>query len=177
MSMQHGRKTTLTLVAFLVVLTLSAYAPPSSADMLDDDPDAKPWTESEVQLPPYPNPENMIPFTVGAVRDTTFMIDGESLSIGADGVIRYAIQVTSASGATNTSYEGMRCSSAERKFYAFGRPDHTWTKAKNSQWVKIKGSSNNHHVELYSNYFCRIGATAYRSVDEIRRALRSDGRR
>ncbi|MFT3849173.1 MAG: CNP1-like family protein [Propionivibrio sp.] len=143
----------------------------------DDEYDQKPWSEIEVQLPPFPEPGNMIPFGVGAVSDTTFLIDSESLSYGTDRVIRYTLEVVSPSGAKNISYEGMRCETGERRFYAFGRADNTWSKARSNKWVKISGTSNNHHVELFSNYFCTPGSTAVESAEEARQVLRSGGQR
>lgn len=141
----------------------------------DNEYDEKPWSEVEVQIPSFPEPGNMVPFTVGAVADSTFLIDSESLSFGADGVIRYTLEVVSPFGAKNVSYEGMRCKTAERRFYAFGRADRTWSKARGNQWVRISGTSNNHHVELFSNYFCPPGSPAVGSADEARQVLQSGG--
>ncbi len=143
----------------------------------DDQYDEKPWEEVEVQLPAYPVAGNMIRFKVGAVADTTYLIDSESLSVGSDGVIRYSLEVVSQSGARNVSYEGMRCATAERRFYAFGRADGTWSKARGNQWVKISGASNNHHVELFSGYFCPPGSPSVASAEEALTVLRSGGQR
>jgi len=141
----------------------------------DNEYDEKPWEEIEVQLPSYPVTANMIRFTVGAVADTAFLVDSESVSVGSDGVIRYTLEVVSPSGARNVSYEGMRCATAERRFYAFGRTDRTWSKARGNQWVRISGTSNNHHVELFTNYFCPPGAPAVASRGDALSALRSGG--
>ncbi len=143
----------------LALTTLSVH---SLADGFDNEYEEKPWAEIEVQLPAFPEQVNLIPFQVGAMADTKYLIDGNSLSVGADGVFRYILVVIS-------------CATAERRFYAYGRPDKTWSKAKSNQWVKIQGSTNNHHVELYSNYFCAIGAAYVRNADEARRVLRSGG--
>ena len=91
----------------------------------DDEYDAKPWTEVEVVLPPYPQEADLLSFRVGAVRDTQFMVDTKSVSIGSDGVVRYTLVVIGSGGARNVSYEGLRCATGERRFYAFGRLDKT----------------------------------------------------
>lgn len=144
------------------------------AESFDSEFEEKPWAEIEVQLPPFPEEENLIPFSVGAVSDTKYLIDGSSLSVGTDRVVRYTLLVISASGARNISYEGMRCLTRERRLYAFGRLDKTWSKAKSNQWVKIQGRSNNHHVELYTNYFCAFGVDLS-DADDARRVLRYGG--
>lgn len=139
----------------------------------DDEYDTKPWAEIEVGLPAYPQTEDLQSFRVGAVREAQFLIDRKSLSVGEDGVVRYTLVIVSAAGARNVSYEGMRCATAERRFYAFGRSDGVWSKARGNQWAMIRGGTNNHHVDLYMNYFCAKGEPQA-TVDEIVRRLRMD---
>jgi hypothetical protein len=155
---------------FPLVLTLLSVQ--SLARDFDNEFEEKPWAEIEVQLPPFPEKENLIPFRVGAKAETKFLIDGNSLSVGADSVVRYTLLVISPSGAQSISYEGMRCATAERRLYAFGRSDKTWSKARGNQWGKIQGDSNNHHVELFTNYFCTVGAAYVMNADDARRVLR-----
>lgn len=54
-------------------------------------------------------------FRVGAITDTHYFIDGSTISVGADQVIRYTLVIVSSSGAQNISYEGMRCLTAEKR--------------------------------------------------------------
>lgn len=131
--------------------------------------------QGEVPLPTFPQPDKLIPFVVSAMTDNKFMIDSESLSIGSDGIFRYTLVIVSPSGAQNVSYEAMDCSTAERRIYALGRADKTWSKARSDQWVKIVDNSlNRHHAELYTDYFCPIGISI-RNADEVREALRRGG--
>ena len=164
---------------FVVLLFLSmqsmADRAKSAANNFDNEYEEKPWAEMEVQLPVFPETENLISFKVGAINDTQYAIDGSSLSVGSDGVIRYTLVVISSTGAKSISYEGVRCATAERRFYAFGRTDNTWSKARSSQWVKIQGGSNNHHFELYSNFFCPVGTAPVTSVDDAIWVLQRDG--
>ena len=135
----------------------------------DDEYDAKPWSEIEVVLPPYPQETDLLSFRVGAVRDTRFLVDTKSVSIGSDGVVRYTLVVIGSGGARNVSYEGLRCATGERRFYAFGRLDKTWGKARSNQWAAIRGGSNNHHVELYKSYVCDVGVPVFAPEDILRR--------
>ena len=162
-------------VMWFFTLALTSLPAHSLADGFDNEYEEKPWAEIEVQLPAFPEQNNLIPFQVGAMADTKYLIDGNSLSVGSDGVFRYTMLVISSAGAQNIIYEGLRCATAERRFYAYGRSDKTWSKARNNQWVKIQGSTNNHHVELYTNYFCPVGAAYIRNADDARRVLRSGG--
>ncbi len=145
----------------------------ASAAEFDNDFEEKPWEEVAVQLPAFPAEEDWIEYRVGSLRDKKYFIDEKNLSLGSDGVIRYTLLIRTDQGAKNISYEGIRCATSERRTYAFGRSDKTWSKARNNQWVRISGSSNNHHVDFFTNLFCRNGAISFRDDEDIRRALRS----
>ncbi|MEI7614203.1 MAG: CNP1-like family protein [Betaproteobacteria bacterium] len=165
----------LAAVLLLVAPHVLAFKDPTMpVSRFEEDFDEKPWSEVEVQLPAFPEKENLIAFKVGAVVESLFFIDGKSIVIGSDGVIRYVLVVVSSQGAQNISYEGMRCDTLERRFYASGRSDKTWSKARNNQWVRIQGTSNNHHVELFNNNFCPNKIISP-SAEEARRVLRQGG--
>lgn len=144
----------------------------SSAEF-DNDFEEKPWEEVAVQIPAFPADDNWVEYRIGAVSDKKYFIDAKSLTFGTDGVVRYTLLVLTDQGARNISYEGMRCASGERRLYAFGRSDKSWSKARNNQWVRITGGSNNHHVDLFTTLFCRNGAVPFDNDEDLRRALRS----
>ncbi len=147
----------------------------SVAAEFDDEEEEKPWKEAEVGLPDFTSDENLIPFQVGVRFDTGFFIDGNSVSVGSDGVIRFTLIVHSSAGARNISYEGVRCDTGERRFYAAGRLDKTWAKARGKRWIKINGGWNNHYAELYANYFCTVGAATLMDAESVRAVLRKGG--
>ncbi|MQY52263.1 CNP1-like family protein [Rhodocyclus gracilis] len=147
----------------------------SPAADFDDDYDVKVWEEIEAKLPAPPKDSSLIAFFVSASSANRFQVDGDSISVGADGVIRYTLVVTSASGVRNVSYEGIRCETAERRLYAFGRADGAWSKARGNMWVKIQNSSlNRQHAALFTEYFCPIG-NPVADADEARKALLAGG--
>jgi len=121
----------------------------------------KPWLEMQHQLPAFPKEENLLPFYVSATTDNLFFVDSASISVGEDGVVRYTLLVKSSQGATNLSFEGVRCTTHEKKVYAFGRADGTWAKARVSKWEGISYQDRNrqHHV-LYDDFFCSGGIIA-----------------
>ena len=162
-------------VGVFAVFGLLSSPSSSVAGGFDNEYEGKAGAGGEVHLAPFPEAGNLIPFRVGAISDTKFFVDAQSLSYGTDGVLRFTLEVVSPSGAKNVSYEGMRCATGERRFYAFGRADGTWSKARGNQWVKISGTSNNHHVELFTNYFCPPGSPAVSCVEEAQGVLRHGG--
>lgn len=155
------------------VVLLAAFGGGVSAVELDED--ETPWVEGAVEMPTFPRQQGLISFPVGVRSDITFSVDGDTLSVGNDGVIRYVLVVVSAQGARNISFEGMRCQTGERRLYATGRPDGTWSMARSDQWVRIRGGRSNHHVELFVNYFCTIGVPTITSAEAARRVLLKGG--
>ena len=138
----------------------------------DESIDVRRWQEKTVDLPAAPVAENLLPFYVSAATNNDFFVDGSSISVGADGVVRYVLVVQSASGARNVSFEGIRCETKEYRDYAFGRPDGTWSKSRNENWRKIRDvPANRQHFTLFIDYFCPGGVIAL-SVDHVRANLR-----
>ncbi|MEN3297670.1 MAG: hypothetical protein V7642_6923 [Burkholderiales bacterium] len=134
-----------------------------------DDKD-KPWQEIAVQLPPAPVAGNLLPFYVSPTATQTFAIDAKSVTLGADGVVRYTLVTNSAQGATNVSYEGIRCMSFERKLYAFGRPDGSWSRSRRDQWEPISsGNVNRQHAALAKDYFCLEKTVAGKTEEMVER--------
>ncbi|MFJ7567123.1 CNP1-like family protein [Herminiimonas sp. NPDC097707] len=152
----RSRKLTPTLFG----LVLLAMAQMSIAQQLEfnknvPDEEVKPWEEIQTELPPAPKDENLLPFYVGPTATQTFSLDAKSLAIGKDGVIRYTLVAVSQGGAKNISYEGIRCSSFEKKIYAFGRDDGTWARSRRDQWEGIVRSKvNRQHAALAQDYLC-----------------------
>lgn len=118
--------------------------------------DTQPWQEVAVQLPAAPKPENLAEFEVSGSTTLRFSVDVTSISTGDDGVVRYTLVSRSPSGAQGISYEGIRCESYEKKLYAFGQKDGSWTRSRRDQWDLITGTgANRQHAALARDYFCR----------------------
>jgi hypothetical protein len=175
MSMQDrvGRTKKIACLACAAFLTVfnSSHAQSQFEEEFDDT--EKPWQEIAIQLPATPSAEDLIPFeTISAVATQSFAIDPKSLTVGSDGVVRYTLVSTSASGAKNISYEGIRCHSLERKLYAFGHANGTWSRSRRDNWESIpRHSTNNHHATLALEYFCD-GRAVSGNANEILRRLK-----
>jgi len=160
--------------AALALLLAAAHFSGAHAAGFDEefDDDTKPWQEIAVQLPAPPAAENLLPFEVSATATQNFAIDAKSVSVGADGVVRYTLVTTSPAGARNVSYEGIRCATYERKLYAFGHPDGSWARSRRDKWERIVGNAaNRQHAVLSKDYFCEnltVAGDAQTMVDRIR---------
>lgn len=141
----------------------------------DEDDEVRPWKEVAVQFPAAPVQGNLLPFYVSAATNNEFYVDGASLSVGTDGVVRYVLVVQTPGGARNVTYEGLRCETKERRLYASGRPDGTWAESRNDEWLRLQNmAANRHHAALAFDYFCPSGVIV-RDAAEARDALLRGG--
>jgi hypothetical protein len=128
--------------------------------------------EEAVTIPTFPKDVDLIEFYVSPTATNRFFIDGTSLSVGKDGIVRYALVVKTTGGTTNVSYEGIRCGANEYKLYATGRADGTWVRARLTAWRPIENKTvNRHHAALNRDFLCPIGNPIY-TAEEGRNALR-----
>lgn len=132
----------------------------------------KAWQEITLQLPAAPLKENLLPFYVSPTATQTFAIDSTSISIGKDGVVRYTLVSVSAGGAKNVSFEGIRCELLQKRLYAFGRADGSWSRSRREGWEPISGASpNSQHATLVNDFLCKdkmVAGTVAQMVERFR---------
>ena len=135
------------------------------------DEEKKSWKEMEAKIPSYPSPKNLLHLEAGTGGHRVY-IDANSVSLGEDGVMRYTTVVKTSGGATNVSFEGMRCETREQKTYALGHSDGSWARARDPKWKRIELRENlPYHYVLYREYFCPSKArppTAREAVDALK---------
>jgi hypothetical protein len=153
MTMQNkrGHKALLAGMSLLMLQLVPATAATKARDFEEDS--KREWQELPATLPAAPMAENLMPFYDSGSQ--SFALDAASLSIADDGSIRYTLVSTSSAGAKNISYEAIRCLTAEKKLFAFGRSDGSWSPSRRDQWDKISDSGvNKQHSTLFYEYFC-----------------------
>jgi len=153
----------------------SAMAAQWGAWETDFDEDKKAWKEIEAQIPAYPQPKNLALVDGGSATAHKFYVDTASITVGEDGVVRYTSVVKTSGGATNVTFEGMRCSTREQKLYALGRSDGSWVRARTSKWQRIMlRDLTPHHWTLYREFFCpqpSIPTPPKQAVDALKRGV------
>lgn len=152
------------------LVALVCFSAPALAGLfVDPDPD---WKEGEYELPGAPQEATLHAIDTGSRSRNSFLIDEDSLSVGADGVVRYVMVVRSVGGAENSTFEGIRCETRSWRTYATGRPGGEWAGARDADWRPIVDNAYNRpRAVLASNYFCD-GSVPPRSRDEVLRRLR-----
>lgn len=159
MTMVRGAFAAAVLAAVLAACG-GAPGPRESVRAFDDDDPGRAPPEAKLELPPFPRESDLVEFYPGAsVGGHRHFIDVANLLVGQDRIVRYALVIRTSGGATNITYEGLRCQTNEQRLYAIGYPGKGWVTPKHSDWVPIRrGRVNEHQSFLQSEYFCPYGA-------------------
>lgn len=157
-----------TLAISLASIGICANANAQERDLKSGATADKAWRELTVQLPTAPKADNLIVFYKN--ENQSFAIDTASIQVLSDDTIRYTLVSTSTSGAKNISHEGLRCQAYEKKLYAFGRADGSWSSSRRDEWDQISNLGiNKQHSTLYKDYFCEGTSIAGKTEHIVRR--------
>jgi len=120
-------------------------------------PPGSKWVEQGLVLPPYPVEANLIRIDAGRPGfPYTIYIDGSSLSMGKDRVVRYTVVLRSKYGVDNISFEGIRCPHRQYKRYAYGDNGRFYPLSA-GDWAFIRGQRQNfYRAVLADKYFCPL---------------------
>lgn len=136
----------------------------------EEDKAAKVWVDSPVSLPAAPVTENLLRFYSNA--NQVFFIDTKSISIVADGSLRFTLVSSSQAGAKNVSYEGLRCDGNQKRLFAFGRADGSWSSSRRNEWDTFSNKGvNQHHSSLAWDFVCEGGSISG-NADKIIQRIR-----
>lgn len=117
-----------------------------------------PQTELEVAPPAFPKRKDLIEFKPRGITNNRFFIDGSTLTVDTDRIVRFALVIRSSEGVDNVRYSGLKCRGREWKDYAYGRADGTWGLNETAQWRTIQQLDfNNYQQTLSEDYLCTEG--------------------
>ena len=135
------------------------------AQIAPDDPD---WKESDAPPPPAFDMGKLVTFDGAVSSSLVYGVDPASVRISAsDGLIRYVLVASSASGARNVMYEAIRCSTAEFKTYARYSSGGRWSPVSDAAWRSMLDNMPSKHAF----YFARAGACENASTPSSVNAL------
>lgn len=140
------------------------------SQITDLDPD---WKELEVPPPAKVNADRMVPLEMPRYVTVKVGIDPDTLSIGADGIVRYVMIAATPSGHINAMYEGIWCLKGEVKTYARLGSDGKWDPVPEPQWLALNGNQRSMHALAFARQgACEGRASAARTPQEIIRKLK-----
>lgn len=134
------------------------------------------WKEGEVAAPPAYDVSRLIPIESARSSSLALGIDPNTLSAGADGVVRYVLVATSPQGTHTALFEGIRCGSAEFRTYARRNADSDWVPAAKSTWQSLFATLPSAHALAVARAGVCVGKAANTPLDAMVRSLRQSGR-
>jgi hypothetical protein len=141
------------------------------AQFMPEDPE---WKESDMPPPPAFNMSKLVTFEVSPNSSLVFGVDPASISISkSDGVVRYVMVATSASGARNVMYEGIRCATGEFKTYGRYSPEGRWDMVDNAEWRTMFGNMPSKHALRFAQAGACDNAALPASVNVLVRRLKN----
>ena len=158
-------------VSIVASILLLGLAPPVWSQFDVDEPE---WKESDAPPPPAFDVGKLVRVEVSPNSSLVYGVDPASISITqSDGLVRYVMVATSASGVRNVMYEGIRCATGEFKTYARYSADGKWTPVGNPEWRSMYGNAPfKHPLRLAKAGACDNAAPAT-SVREMLSRLKN----
>lgn len=148
-----------------VALALVFCALSAQAQGLVDNPD---WQETEVPAPPAFSTDHLMAIEMPHYVTLKFGVDPATLAITTDGIVRYVMVATNASGSVNAMYEGIRCATGEVKTYARTTSNGSWSVTKEPQWRDLSDNLPSKHAIAFARQgACDGRAAAASSVADI----------
>ena len=121
-----------------------------------------------------PNQSTLQPFYVTQTTVFKFAVDTNSILIGADGVTRYIVVITSPSGSQQSQYEGIRCDSFQWRLYGVYESSG-WRENPLSSWKAIEREiPNRYQASLAQGAFCNFNSQE-KNINTILSSLNPNG--
>lgn len=135
-------------------------------------PQEEAWREATLALPPYPDQARLLELDIDTgANPFRYYLDPESLSVGADRVVRFTTVIVSPSGVRNVTYEGLHCGERTQRRFAYGSGGD-WHPLPGADWERISGAGTQRYRKvLYEKYMCPPAEPA-RDPEQILRRLR-----
>lgn len=132
-----------------------------------------------IALPSFPRAEDLLPIRGDAADpDYNYYIDVNSVSLGADDVLRYTVIIQSSRGAGNIVYEGIRCATSEVKTLAYATKDGRFTRMPDAQWTYVHApGALGYRTTLVELYVCDEHGLSMDSDSVLERLVKHDPRR
>lgn len=119
-----------------------------------------------------PNKSTTVPFYVSQQTIFKFAVDTDSILIGADGVTKYTVILTSPNGNDQVQFEGIRCDSSQWRLYGT-LENGVWRENPLSTWRSIqKNTPNRYQAALAQDALCNFSSQE-KNIQTIVKSLNS----
>lgn len=112
-----------------------------------DNPD---WVEEKEPPPPAFSKERALPLEMPSYVSVRVAIDPATVLVGNDGIVRYVVVMSNATGTVNAAYEGIRCASDQVKTYARAGNSGTWSQVETPAWRDLNDNQPSRHAHVFA---------------------------
>jgi hypothetical protein len=144
---------------WLVVLFLTGS---TCAAVAQNPADSQDWVEEAVGDAPTFSQAGLLSIEMPPYVSLKVGVDPATITVGKDGVVRYVVVMTNATGSMNAAFEGIRCATGEVKTYARQVTVGQWSKVTAAQWKSVTDNLPSRHAYAIS----RQGACDARSAPD-----------
>jgi hypothetical protein len=145
----------------------------SASAQVVTDPD---WKETEIPLPPAFNKDRLVPIEMPKYVSLSFGVDPATLTLTPDGIVRYVVVASNATGSISAMYEGIRCATGEFKTYARYTSSGQWSSVQNPQWQGLEDNlPSKHAIALARQGVCEGRSASGSSAAAIIYTLKNSG--
>jgi hypothetical protein len=144
----------------------------SSATLAQNTLDNVDWVEEVTPPPPAYSKDNLILIDMPVYVSLKVGVDPATVSVGADGIVRYVVLMINATGSVNAAFEGIRCFSDEVKTYARTSASGEWRVLPDPQWKAVNDNMPSRHAQAIA----RQGACVNRLTTTVPDTLKALGK-
>ncbi len=115
------------------------------------------WKEEDAFIPELPEESDLIKIRgASAYQQYLYAVDGKTLAIGKDGVVRFAMAISSPQGVSNYYFQGLSCENQNIKSYAYASSSSKkFISYQVPQWKPLsERGSMGYTQDLATYYFC-----------------------
>ena len=132
--------------------------------------------EDAVPPPARYSTDKLIPIEMPRYVTLTVGIDPDSVSVAADGVVRYVVVMRNATGSLNIAYEGISCVRGEVRTYARINSTGNWVSLMPAHWRALTANHpSKHALAIAQQGACdeRVGPKRENILNALKRRERS----
>jgi hypothetical protein len=108
------------------------------------------WAEDATPPPPAFSKDKLIALAMPSYVSIKVGVDPDTIAVGADGVVRYVIVMSNATGSVSAVYEGIRCVTDEVKTYARLSASGKWNLQENPVWKDVSDNMPSRHAQAFA---------------------------
>ena len=136
------------------------------------------WVEQPIATPPAYSSQHLLAIDMPRDLSVSIAVDPQTITVDADGVVRYVVVTRNQSGSENAFFEGIRCETHQVKSYARHGASGNWVMASEPVWKSFSDNMPSRHAAIFAKQgACKDGTAQTRDaiIDALKYGMRNNG--